>query len=1065
MRGEMEAAELAHVLVLAPDILIVRNAQWAMGEILQRMTQFMDFQRMKLTRVMGNLEEVCRGDAADGLKRQDVQEHAVFLRFFGRTMEARAALTQMLVSTRDLLYGCSVRLASAATELEQTAEAALKAIEASKIPTITGNTARAMEEAGVSLGGRSTSKVVKLAAPPGKVAQMPLLVELMRGPAERDEAIRRHQVNSELALRRGLDWKTEWGAQEGLSRDVRATTPSPDLAESERRARVKQLENVFALSATALGKMEFSTREQRPQEPDPRAFEGSDQERTFQAWSPGSPNPAGDLASLRLFFVEGFGSVADAWAFLDKERTGSISFLEFRKIEQLGFEGDVSGVFRQLDRRNIGRVSLDDLNPTVFKLRRTLVRYYGSILDAWSNCIDIKGTGKAGASELRDALRRIDLDVDFTTLWEELDPKGRGYITVDDLKTVSLMDTVPDAGVVESATEQRHMHSAYAQRQDAMPSRTGAPDSRPRDAHESSDGVVFQHEESWNRQGLDALFVGNRSSMKPLTSILSDRSKTSPRTERPRVEFADAEQRVHTQDTSFQRREELFPDSVERERDVHGQRVTEAQHSRSVPSTLFMSAREARQERLAKEAQNMFKSTPIRPQKVQFSERSEVISSIDFPQRREEEPIKPFVFSSRSAHVETRNDGLRSFGSEKPSSNLQSRFGGDGSKPFGSADTRRFSGSSTSSRFDRHNEADGLHQLSRDSAASSRHERRQERHVMYGQAEDGAPRSFAGSPRRSQESRSPRTNQQREARKQTSGEQSWSRRDSESRYSFASSPVSSLSYSGSSDFLHKTNVFGARSVDGDSVHSFGGPRDLPRGSEDFGFGSSAHDSVHDVGPSFGGAADASNPFGATPGFFDNGPRYSGDLGFEDWKKRGKPRFADAESKQASHRKAPADQYVGSPRSHDFATRDHIGLEKDSHAEDKDLFVNFDRAVELRRIFDLCDTGNHDNTIDLQELIEATHTRRDVAEFLGFHTKVAWENATREEIAHLFSEFDFNDDKAITWKEFIEFDAGRDLRTHTHHDWHVDTHHGDAGYLRGQDEDLHLHEYQKFFPKQ
>jgi len=128
----------------------------------------------------------------------------------------------------------------------------------------------------------------------------------------------------------------------------------------------------------------------------------------------GNPNNPGDVAfsprrQLKNVLRTAFGSTVIAWRQeLDQHMQGSVTFGKFMIVmEHCNFTGNVKKLWEQLTEGRAG-ATFKDIDPEAFKglavLREQLVGKYGSLVQAWDQCIDVDLVGRVDESEFVAAL-------------------------------------------------------------------------------------------------------------------------------------------------------------------------------------------------------------------------------------------------------------------------------------------------------------------------------------------------------------------------------------------------------------------------------------------------------------------------------------------------------------------------------------------------------------------------------------------------------------------------------------------------------------------------------------
>lgn len=161
------------------------------------------------------------------------------------------------------------------------------------------------------------------------------------------------------------------------------------------------------------------------------------------------------IEGFRAFLKKQYGSYVAAWRALDTERRGALSFGEFcRACRTIGFQGHLKQLWKELDAKGNGAVTLSDLEPrtghVVGLFQREVMNQYGSMQKAWMD-FDPENNGWVCEDEMVKAVATLGLsdEIDGKELYRMLcvGPPKAG---------LRLLDFDPDAvRGVRSGTEKR----------------------------------------------------------------------------------------------------------------------------------------------------------------------------------------------------------------------------------------------------------------------------------------------------------------------------------------------------------------------------------------------------------------------------------------------------------------------------------------------------------------------------------------------------------------------------------------------------------------------------------
>jgi Ca2+-binding EF-hand superfamily protein len=150
------------------------------------------------------------------------------------------------------------------------------------------------------------------------------------------------------------------------------------------------------------------------------------------------------IEGFRDYLIHVFGSIVAGWRALDYDKSGRLTFYEFcNACRRMGFHGNLQQLWKQLDHKRRGYVSLMDIDEEaghyVGSFKVALLKKYKNMLTAWQQGLDTNGTGRIEAREIEHALKLLQLgDLDPKKLFNML-KVGHGSLGM------TLMDFDPDA--------------------------------------------------------------------------------------------------------------------------------------------------------------------------------------------------------------------------------------------------------------------------------------------------------------------------------------------------------------------------------------------------------------------------------------------------------------------------------------------------------------------------------------------------------------------------------------------------------------------------------------------
>mmetsp|Transcript_11279 Transcript_11279/g.24952 ORF Transcript_11279/g.24952 Transcript_11279/m.24952 type:complete len:367 (+) Transcript_11279:20-1120(+) len=137
-----------------------------------------------------------------------------------------------------------------------------------------------------------------------------------------------------------------------------------------------------------------------------------------------------------------FGSVVRGWLLhLDPAQTGRISYTQFcNAVREMGYVGDISLLWSELDENASGFVTLDELDPVCLRLfeafRDTCIHHFGGMDEAFRYGVDQTRTGTATVDELLAFCENFrafpdveNLEETVEMLFKAFDLAGAGMLT------------------------------------------------------------------------------------------------------------------------------------------------------------------------------------------------------------------------------------------------------------------------------------------------------------------------------------------------------------------------------------------------------------------------------------------------------------------------------------------------------------------------------------------------------------------------------------------------------------------------------------------------------------
>jgi Ca2+-binding EF-hand superfamily protein len=135
-----------------------------------------------------------------------------------------------------------------------------------------------------------------------------------------------------------------------------------------------------------------------------------------------------------------FGTVVRGWRQgLDTSGDGKLSFTEFcMACRNIGYSGDVKGLWKKMDDDNSGVVSLAELDPEAHELIESFYTYidkkFGNILLAWEKKLDKDKNDRLDVGEFAEALQSIGFKGDSKKLFHFFTPNnGQTFISLEDV--------------------------------------------------------------------------------------------------------------------------------------------------------------------------------------------------------------------------------------------------------------------------------------------------------------------------------------------------------------------------------------------------------------------------------------------------------------------------------------------------------------------------------------------------------------------------------------------------------------------------------------------------------
>ncbi|KAF4665847.1 hypothetical protein FOL47_004410 [Perkinsus chesapeaki] len=145
------------------------------------------------------------------------------------------------------------------------------------------------------------------------------------------------------------------------------------------------------------------------------------------------------LNDFKMQLVLRHGSLTKAWSrSLDVEGEGRIPFTKFcRTAREIGFAGSVQQLWRQLDFRKTGFISLSSLDEVsghkVQRFRQALIDKFGSLPEGWGAALDTTAAGVVETSQFSQRCRESLEMSDGREIASVLDLEKSGVVTLEDL--------------------------------------------------------------------------------------------------------------------------------------------------------------------------------------------------------------------------------------------------------------------------------------------------------------------------------------------------------------------------------------------------------------------------------------------------------------------------------------------------------------------------------------------------------------------------------------------------------------------------------------------------------
>mmetsp|Transcript_9257 Transcript_9257/g.22041 ORF Transcript_9257/g.22041 Transcript_9257/m.22041 type:complete len:346 (+) Transcript_9257:60-1097(+) len=133
-----------------------------------------------------------------------------------------------------------------------------------------------------------------------------------------------------------------------------------------------------------------------------------------------------------------YGKLVVAWRILlDPGGNGRVSFVPFcNAARAMGFV-NVSTLWRHLDVKCIGFLTLDSWDPHSYRVlmefREICRSEFGGVVEAFKFGMNRTGSGACYKKEFEQFLKNFEFSGDYQILWDALDKDRGGFITVDEL--------------------------------------------------------------------------------------------------------------------------------------------------------------------------------------------------------------------------------------------------------------------------------------------------------------------------------------------------------------------------------------------------------------------------------------------------------------------------------------------------------------------------------------------------------------------------------------------------------------------------------------------------------